>query len=37
MKDKRITVYVSHTTIDSICLKSSFTKDNTYYYYEFDH
>ena len=36
MKDARITAYVAHTTIDSICLKSSFTKDNTYYY-EFDH
>ena len=36
MKDTRITACVAHTTKDSICLKSSFTKDNIYYY-EFDH
>ena len=36
MKNMRITALVAHTTIDSICLKSSFAKDNTYYY-EFNH
>ena len=31
MQDTRIVVLDTCTTIESICCKSSFTKDNTYY------